>query len=194
MELNGWRWQGHIIWDWDRGLKINFEGRMKSILNDGCLPLACNFLWFLLAALGRACGVTRAVIACSVTINEGSQLKQQIQRIQQEIEKLLIWIWISYTHVCYSYTCNLLPASLAVSRKCQPGAVLSSEHWKITLPAEMQPTKLIYILLHIVPAMWINCYLLIAFVFIVKSALQVNWSHDLWNSGEYIQSIHLSIQ
>lgn len=41
-------------------------------------------------ALGRACGVTRAVIACSVTINEGSQLKQQIQRIQQEIEKLLI--------------------------------------------------------------------------------------------------------
>ncbi|PIK50272.1 non-histone chromosome protein 2 [Apostichopus japonicus] len=41
-------------------------------------------------ALGRACGVTRAVIACSVTINEGSQLKPQILRVQQEIEKLLI--------------------------------------------------------------------------------------------------------
>jgi len=43
-----------------------------------------------IAALGRACGVSRAVIACSVTINEGSQLKTQITAIQQAIEKLLI--------------------------------------------------------------------------------------------------------
>jgi U4/U6 small nuclear ribonucleoprotein SNU13 len=41
-------------------------------------------------ALGRACGVSRAVIACSVTVNEGSQLKPQITSIQQSIEKLLI--------------------------------------------------------------------------------------------------------
>jgi len=41
-------------------------------------------------ALGRACGVARPVIACSVTVNEGSQLKPQIQTIQQNIEKLLI--------------------------------------------------------------------------------------------------------
>ncbi|XP_065826773.1 NHP2-like protein 1 [Oscarella lobularis] len=41
-------------------------------------------------ALGRACGVSRAVIACAVTINEGSQLKPQIQALQQNIEKLLI--------------------------------------------------------------------------------------------------------
>ncbi|XP_002741224.1 NHP2-like protein 1 isoform X2 [Saccoglossus kowalevskii] len=41
-------------------------------------------------ALGRACGVSRPVIACSVTINEGSQLKPQIQAIQQNIERLLI--------------------------------------------------------------------------------------------------------
>ncbi|CAI9723327.1 1 [Octopus vulgaris] len=41
-------------------------------------------------ALGRACGVSRSVIACSVTVNEGSQLKSQIQAIQQNIEKLLI--------------------------------------------------------------------------------------------------------
>jgi len=41
-------------------------------------------------ALGRACGVSRPVIACSVTVNEGSQLKPQIQTIQQLIEKLLI--------------------------------------------------------------------------------------------------------
>lgn len=41
-------------------------------------------------ALGRACGVSRPVIACSVTVNEGSQLKPQIQTLQQEIEKLLV--------------------------------------------------------------------------------------------------------
>ncbi|CAL5082089.1 unnamed protein product [Urochloa decumbens] len=33
-------------------------------------------------ALGRACGVTRPVIACSVTSNEGSQLKQPIQSLK----------------------------------------------------------------------------------------------------------------
>ncbi|XP_077238164.1 uncharacterized protein LOC143879593 [Tasmannia lanceolata] len=41
-------------------------------------------------ALGRACGVTRPVIACSVTSNEGSQLKSQIQHLKDAIEKLLI--------------------------------------------------------------------------------------------------------
>jgi U4/U6 small nuclear ribonucleoprotein SNU13 len=41
-------------------------------------------------ALGRACGVSRPVISCSVTVNEGSQLKTQIQAIQTSIEKLLI--------------------------------------------------------------------------------------------------------
>lgn len=41
-------------------------------------------------ALGRACGVSRPVIACSVTINEGSQLKSQINTLKLSIEKLLI--------------------------------------------------------------------------------------------------------
>ncbi|XP_010422234.1 PREDICTED: NHP2-like protein 1 [Camelina sativa] len=41
-------------------------------------------------ALGRACGVTRPVIACSVTSNEASQLKTQIQHLKDAIEKLLI--------------------------------------------------------------------------------------------------------
>ncbi|XP_039041378.1 NHP2-like protein 1 [Hibiscus syriacus] len=41
-------------------------------------------------ALGRACGVTRPVIACSVTTNEGSQLKSQIQQLKDAIEKFLI--------------------------------------------------------------------------------------------------------
>ncbi|KAF5836464.1 NHP2 non-histone chromosome protein 2-like 1-like protein [Dunaliella salina] len=42
------------------------------------------------AALGRACGVSRPVISCSVTTNEGSQLKSQIQALKDAIEKLLI--------------------------------------------------------------------------------------------------------
>jgi len=41
-------------------------------------------------ALGRACGVSRPVVACAVTVNEGSQLKPQIQSLQRAIEKLLI--------------------------------------------------------------------------------------------------------
>eukprot|EP00274_Cyanoptyche_gloeocystis_P006848 CAMPEP_0196653038 /NCGR_PEP_ID=MMETSP1086-20130531/2609_1 /TAXON_ID=77921 /ORGANISM="Cyanoptyche gloeocystis , Strain SAG4.97" /LENGTH=125 /DNA_ID=CAMNT_0041983999 /DNA_START=72 /DNA_END=449 /DNA_ORIENTATION=- len=41
-------------------------------------------------ALGRACGVSRPVIACSVTTNEGSQLKNQINNLKLAIEKLLI--------------------------------------------------------------------------------------------------------
>ncbi|CAI5443675.1 unnamed protein product [Caenorhabditis angaria] len=42
------------------------------------------------AALGRACGVTRPVIAASITQNEGSQLKPQIQKLKEDVEKLLI--------------------------------------------------------------------------------------------------------
>jgi U4/U6 small nuclear ribonucleoprotein SNU13 len=41
-------------------------------------------------ALGRACGVSRPVISCSVTTNEASQLKDQIQQLKDSIEKLLI--------------------------------------------------------------------------------------------------------
>ncbi|XP_015791755.1 NHP2-like protein 1 [Tetranychus urticae] len=41
-------------------------------------------------ALGRACGVSRSVIACSIIANEGSQLTPQITSLQSEIEKLLI--------------------------------------------------------------------------------------------------------
>ena len=42
------------------------------------------------AALGRACDVSRPVIACSVVTNEGSQLRNQIKNLKDEIEKLLI--------------------------------------------------------------------------------------------------------
>ena len=41
-------------------------------------------------ALGRACGVSRPVIAASVTSNEGSELKNQVQALKLKIEKLLV--------------------------------------------------------------------------------------------------------
>jgi len=41
-------------------------------------------------ALGRACGVSRSVISCSITTNESSQLKSQIEGMKGQIERLLI--------------------------------------------------------------------------------------------------------
>lgn len=41
-------------------------------------------------ALGRACGVSRPVIAASVTTNEASAMKNQIYAIKDKIETLLI--------------------------------------------------------------------------------------------------------
>lgn len=41
-------------------------------------------------ALGRACGVSRPVIACSITTNEASQLKSVIDGMKIKIEQLLI--------------------------------------------------------------------------------------------------------
>ena len=42
------------------------------------------------SALGRACGVSRPVIAASILANEGSQLKSQIKGVREAVEKLLI--------------------------------------------------------------------------------------------------------
>lgn len=41
-------------------------------------------------ALGRACGVSRAVISCSITTNEASQLKGAIDSMKIKIENLLV--------------------------------------------------------------------------------------------------------
>lgn len=60
------------------------------------LPLVCedkNVPYVFVGSktsLGRACGVNRSVIACSVTAKEGSQLNSQIKEIKDEIEKILI--------------------------------------------------------------------------------------------------------
>jgi U4/U6 small nuclear ribonucleoprotein SNU13 len=42
------------------------------------------------AALGRACGVSRSVIACSILSNDQSQIKSQLAAVKEQIEKLLI--------------------------------------------------------------------------------------------------------
>jgi len=60
------------------------------------LPLLCedkNVPYVFLkskTALGRACGVSRAVIACSITSKEGSQLASQIQDMKDAIEQILV--------------------------------------------------------------------------------------------------------
>jgi len=41
-------------------------------------------------ALGRACGVSRPVVSCSILSNETSQLTSQIQNVRNQIEALLI--------------------------------------------------------------------------------------------------------
>lgn len=41
-------------------------------------------------ALGRACGVSRSVIAASVTTNEASDLTPQIRTVRDKIERLMI--------------------------------------------------------------------------------------------------------
>ena len=42
------------------------------------------------AAIGRACGVSRAVIAASISSNEASELAPQIQSLKNKVERLLI--------------------------------------------------------------------------------------------------------
>lgn len=41
-------------------------------------------------ALGRACGVSRAVIAAAITSNEASDLMGQIRALKDKVERLAI--------------------------------------------------------------------------------------------------------
>ncbi|KAJ5900036.1 hypothetical protein N7495_004780 [Penicillium taxi] len=41
-------------------------------------------------ALGRACGVSRPVVACSITTNDGSDLAAQIRQIKLQVERLMV--------------------------------------------------------------------------------------------------------
>ena len=80
---------GHVCRDRDDlSTRNKIVGPIVSLVRR----FMCNTLvsYVIYAALGRACGVSRPVIACAVTVNEGSQLKPQIQTLQQNIERLLI--------------------------------------------------------------------------------------------------------
>ena len=60
------------------------------------LPLLCedkNVTYIFVpskVALGRACGVSRSVIACSVINFDGSSLKHQIENLKTAIEKTFV--------------------------------------------------------------------------------------------------------
>ena len=60
------------------------------------LPLLCeekNTIYVFVSSkvkLGRAVGVSRKVIAATITANEGSDLQGQIQTMREKIEKLLL--------------------------------------------------------------------------------------------------------
>lgn len=41
-------------------------------------------------ALGRACGVSRAVISASITTNEASELMSQIRSLKDKVERLMV--------------------------------------------------------------------------------------------------------
>lgn len=41
-------------------------------------------------ALGRACGVSRSVIAASITSNEASGIAAQIKALKDKVERLMI--------------------------------------------------------------------------------------------------------
>ncbi|KAJ6151763.1 snRNP and snoRNP protein [Penicillium chermesinum] len=41
-------------------------------------------------ALGRATGVSRPVIACSITTNEASELNNQIRAVKTQVERLMV--------------------------------------------------------------------------------------------------------
>eukprot|EP00916_Digyalum_oweni_P026876 GHVL01044129.1.p1 GENE.GHVL01044129.1~~GHVL01044129.1.p1 ORF type:complete len:130 (+),score=24.03 GHVL01044129.1:65-454(+) len=60
------------------------------------LPLVCedkNVPYIFVRSktqMGRACGVSRPVIACSVTAKEGSQMGEQILTLKEAIEQCLV--------------------------------------------------------------------------------------------------------
>ena len=84
----------------ERALRLCAEVGVKHELGDHVLYLLdkvltiSNYLFFSLfdskIALGRACGVSRPVISCSITTNEVSQLKPTIDSMKLKIEQLLL--------------------------------------------------------------------------------------------------------
>lgn len=71
----------HVSFSW------NSLSNLFLLFIDRCLSfiLICSKV-----ALGRACGVSRPVISCSITTNEASQLKSTIEGMKIKIEQLLL--------------------------------------------------------------------------------------------------------
>lgn len=69
-----------------------FQGKRQDVISkkpSTQLTFSC-FKQHSKIALGRACGVSRPVIATSVTTNEASQLSETINSMKVKIEQLLI--------------------------------------------------------------------------------------------------------
>ena len=66
-------------------LIVGRRTQLVSCLNHVLLSFFCSKI-----PLGRACGVSRPVIACSITTNEASQLKKTIDGMKIKIEQLLV--------------------------------------------------------------------------------------------------------
>jgi len=64
-------------------LEINSAEKFRlTTINDVYVPSK--------TALGRACGVSRAVISASITTNEASDLMNQIRSLKDKVERLMI--------------------------------------------------------------------------------------------------------
>jgi len=63
--------------------RVRGEAALSSNMVISLLNLVCS-------ALGRACGVSRAVISASITTNEASDLQNQIRGLKDKVERLMI--------------------------------------------------------------------------------------------------------
>jgi hypothetical protein len=63
--------------------------RRRSLFANFCLPVPYVYVSSKMH-LGRACGVSRAVIAASITSNDASELAGQIRAMRDKVERLAI--------------------------------------------------------------------------------------------------------
>lgn len=56
-----------------------------------CVPCLVPYIYVSSKiSLGRACGVSRAVIATSITSNEGSELADKIRSMREKVERVAL--------------------------------------------------------------------------------------------------------
>lgn len=81
-------------------------------------------------ALGRACGVTRPVIACSVTSNEGSQLKSQIQQLKVRYYSKLYYLQFLFHFAPFKSHDYISNSCLLIIAGCHWEATNLKQHMK----------------------------------------------------------------